>query len=202
VKRGRFIALFGVAAIVLCALACRHVESTGERYYNLDSLLQAQTQLLISTKASLTKNAYLGERKETKKFSPDSLGWIDEFGTLSELALINKSIYRGMYSVRDEQDSKSNLRILSYAIKDQKEESKIPVRNVRIYYLGSLDRIKRIEGTYNEENELYSGSHILSIELQDVYNKTMITSYSIVGHQKMILADSVDFTIEGRIGIN
>jgi hypothetical protein len=202
VKRGRFIALLGVAAIVLCALACRPVESTGERYYNLDSLLQAQTQLLISTKASLTKNAYLGEKKETKKFSPDSLGWIDEFGTLSELALINKSIYRGMYSVRDEQDSKSNLRILSYAIKDQKGESKIPVRNVRIYYLGSLDRIKRIEGTYNEENELYSGSHSLSIELQDVYNKTMITSYSIVGHQKMILADSVDFTIEGRIGIN
>jgi hypothetical protein len=202
VKRRRFIDLIGVAAVVLCALACRPVENTGERYYNLDSLLQAQTQLLIATKASLTKNAYLGERKETKKFSPDSLGWIDEFGTLSELALINKSIYRGMYSVRDEEDSKSNLRILSYAIKDQKEESKIPVRNVRIYYLGSLDRIKRIEGTYNEENELYSGSHRLSIELQDVYNKTMITSYSIAGHQKMILADSVDFTIEGLIGIN
>jgi hypothetical protein len=202
VKGRRFIDLIGVVAIVLGALACRPVENTGERYYNLDSLLQAQTQLLISTKASLTKNAYLGKRKETKKFSPDSLGWIDEFGTLSELALINKPIYRGMYSVRDEQDNKSNLRILSYAIKDQKKESKIPVRNVRIYYLGSLDRIKRIEGTYNEENELYSGSHRLSIELQDVYNKTMITSYSIVGHQKMILADSVDFTIEGQIGIN
>jgi hypothetical protein len=202
VKQKRFLSLIGVAAIALFVLACRPVENTGERYYNLDSLLQAQTQLLISTKASLTKSAYLGERKETKKFSPDSLGWIDEFGTLSELALINKPIYRGMYSVTDEQDSKSNLRILSYAIKDKKEKSKIPVRDVRIYYLGSLDRIKRIEGSYNEENELYRGAHRLSIELQDVYNKTMITSYSIVGHQKMILADSVDFTIEGRIGIN
>jgi hypothetical protein len=187
---------------VLCALACKPVENTGERYYNLDSLLQAQTQLLIATKASLTKSAYLGERKETKQLSPDSLGWIDEFGTLSELALINKPIYRGMYSVMDEQDNKSNLRILSYAIKDKAQEGKIPVRNVRIYYLGSLDRIKRIEGSYHEENELYRGSHTLSIELKDVYNKTMITSYSIVGHQKMILADSVDFTIEGQIGIN
>jgi hypothetical protein len=202
VKQRRFVGLIGVAGIVLCAIACKPVENTSERYYNLDSLLQAQTQLLISTKPSLTKSAYLGERKETKRFSPDSLGWIDEFGTLSELALINKPIYRGMYSVRDEQDSKSNLRILSYVIKDKEEESKIPVRNVRIYYLGSLDRIKRIEGSYNEENELYRGTHRLSIELQDVYNKTMITSYSIEGHQKMILADSVDFTIEGQIGIN
>jgi hypothetical protein len=202
VKQRRFVSLSGLAAIVLCAFACKPVENKGERYYNLDSLLQAQTQLLITTKASLTKSAYLGERKETKKLSPDSLGWIDEFGTLSELALINKPIYRGMYSVMDEQDNKSNLRILSYAIKDRKQEGKLPVRNVRIYYLGSLDRIKRIEGTYREENELYRGSHTLSIELQDVYNKTMITSYSIVGHQKMILADSVDFTIEGQIGIN
>lgn len=191
-----------VAVVITLTTSCRPVENTGERYYNLDSLLQAQTQLLISTKATLTKTAGLGDAKETKEFAPDSAGWIEEFGTLSELAFINKPIYRGMYSVSDEGDSKSNLRVLSYSVKEKEKESKVPVRNVRIYYLGTLDRIKRIEGVYNEENELYQGSHEFSIELQDIYNKTMITSYSIVGHQKMILADSVDFTIEGKIGIN
>jgi hypothetical protein len=190
------------AVLITLVIACKPVENTGEQYYNIDSLLQAQTQLLISTKASLTKSAGLGDARETKQFSPDSMGWVEEFGTLSELALINKPIYRGMYAVSDERDSKSNLRVLSYSIKENDKESKVPVRKVRIYYLGTLDRVKRIEGVYNEENELYQGSHQLSIELQDIYNKTMITSYSIVGHQKMILADSVDFTIEGKIGIN
>ena len=184
-------------------MACRPVENTSEKYYNLDSLFQSQTQLLIVSKASLTKTAVLGEKKETKKSSPDSLGWIDEFGTLSELALINKPTYRGLYLINDAQDSKSNLRVLSYSLKNENEyKEKIPVRNVKIYYLGSLDRIRRIEGLYNEENELYHGSHNFSIELQDVYNKNMITSYSITGDQKMILADSVAFSIQGRVGFN
>jgi hypothetical protein len=180
-------------------MACKPVENKGEKYYNIDSLFQAQSQLLFSTKASLTKVAVLGDKKEETKFSPDSLGWIREFGTLSELSLINKPIYRGLYDVNDGSDVKSNLRVLSYTVKKGK---KVPVPLLRIYYLGSLNNIRHIEGSYNEENELYSGSHILSLELQDVYNKTVITSYSIQGHQKMILADAVDFTIDGQIKID
>lgn len=191
-----------ILTCAVCFSGCRPAENRSEKYYNLDSLFQAQTQLLIASKATLTKTAELGEKKERKSFSPDSLGWIDEFGTLNELALINKPTYRGLYLIHDEQDRKSNLRILSYSLKKGADNKKIPVRYVNIYYLGSLDRIKRIEGLYNEENELYRGSHYFSIELQDVYNKNMLTSYSIKGHQKMILADSVDFTIEGRIGTN
>jgi hypothetical protein len=192
-----------VLALLTYFTACRPVENTGEKYYNLDSLFQSQTKLLIASKAKLTKTATLGEKKEMKKFSPDSLGWIDEFGTLSELALINKPTYRGLYLINDAQDLKSNLRVLSYSLKKEREkEEKIPVRNVKIYYLGSLDRIKRIEGLYNEENELYHGSHHFSIELQDVYNKNMITSYSITGEQKMILADSVAFSVHGQVGFN
>lgn len=202
VKQNCFVSLFAIGVLASFAIGCRPVENTGERYYNLDSLLQAQTQLLIATKASLTKSAWLGGVKETKKFSPDSIGWVEEFGTLSELALINKPIYRGLYSVSDERDSKSNLRVLTYSVKEADKTNKAPVRNVMIYYLGSLDKIKRIVGVYQEANELYHGSHQLSIELQDIYNKTIITSYSIEGHQKMILADSVDFTIEGQVGIN
>ncbi len=191
--------LFIVALSTWCILACEPVENSGDTYYNLDSLFQSQTQLLISSKAKVNKIAQLGGKKETSSFLPDSLGWIDEFGTLSELALINKPIYRGSYQVSDEKDNKSNLRILYYSLKKDK---KSPIQFVRIYYLGSLSNIKRIEGLYNEENELYTGSRNLSVELQDVYNKKMITYYSIEGHQKMILADSVDFKIEGSIGIN
>ena len=181
------------------AMGCRPVEKTGEKYYNLDSLFQAQSQLLISEKAKLRKSATLDEKNDTAYFAPDSLGWINELSTLSTLALINKPIYMGLYSVKDERDSKSNLQVLSYSVNEGKE---VPVPFVRIYYLGSLSNVKRIEGVYKEENELYTGSQALSIELQDVYNKTVMTSYIINGHQKMILADSVDFEIEGQISIN
>jgi hypothetical protein len=199
VRQKQIVFLLIVTSIVATALACRPVEKTGEKYYDLDSLFQAQSQLLISEKARLRKSATLDKKKDTASFAPDSLGWINEFGTLSTLALINKPIYLGLYTIENEQDSKSNLHVLSYSVKEGK---KVPVPFVKIYYLGSLNNIKRIEGVYNEENELFTGSQTLSIELQDVYNKTVMTSYIISGHQKMILADSVDFEIEGRISIN
>jgi hypothetical protein len=180
-------------------MACKPEERTGEKYYNLDSLFHAQSEFLTSVKAELKKSATLGEEKDSTAFAPDSLGWIDELGILSTLGLINKPIYMGLYSVQNEPDSKSNLHVLSYsAIKGKI----VPVPFVKIYYLGSLDNIKRIEGSYTEENELYTGTQTLTIELQDVYNKTVMTSYTIEGHQKMILADSVDFEIKGRITLN
>lgn len=192
-----------LSAVAVCFTACQPIEGTGEKYYNLDSLLQAQTQLLVSSKAKLTKTVVLGEKTETTTVLPDSSGWANEFGTLSELALINKPVYRGLYSVSDDPDNRSNLRVLTYSAKtENNKKADVAVDQVKIYYLGSLNHIKRIEGIYTEDNELYNGTHNLSIELQDVYNKNMITSYSVVGHQKMILADSVEFAIQGQIGLN
>jgi hypothetical protein len=185
--------------MVAAVSACTNVKDTPSHYYAFDSLISAQITYLTHSKARLTKTASLDDRADSISFiSPDSAGWSKELGVFLQLDVINKSIYRDKYNVHDGKDPKSNLTVRYY---DAKNESvnEVPVPLLRIYYQGNLNNIKRIEGIYQEENSLYRSSQVLSLDLQDIHNKTVLTSYTIKGSQKMIMADSLLFSIDARI---
>jgi hypothetical protein len=103
-------------------------------------------------------------------------------------------MHKAVYKVEEYADSKSNLTVKSFATTED-----LPVRFLKIYYQKSLSQLRKIEAQYNEANSLYSSRRFLTMEFENVYNKTILTSYSISGGQKMFLDDSVQYNIDANI---
>lgn len=167
-----------------------------QHYYPFDSLLNNQVQHLARAKATLSKKAAIGEKEELKTFIPkDTLAWRHELDVFAQLNDINKPVNRGKYRiVPHAKDRNSNL--LIYTLESTE---KLPVSFLKVYYLETLSNIRKIEGLYRQESSLMHTSRYLSMEFQHINNKTVLTSYSMKGGQKMLLGDSVEFSIHGSI---
>jgi hypothetical protein len=110
---------------------------------------------------------------------------------------INKPINRDRYSVDELPDPRSNLRMRSF----RDTSGDLPVSYVRVYYHGVPQRVRKIEALYTELNGLYKTSRSLALEFDYINGAPVMTSYSIVGGQKMFLDDSVQYEIKGRVTI-
>jgi hypothetical protein len=199
IKIRSFIHLFVIVSVLMFSIsAC---EQRGEHYagyYPIDSLISSQIHFLTKAKASTHKVARLGEKEEKQTIQPnDSTGWINELDIFRELKTLNKPINAGAYKVEDGlTDNRSNLKIKTIVT-----DKILPVRSMKIYYYGKPENVKRIEAQFNEVNSLYSSSRFLTMEFQDVYNKPVLSSYSITGGQKMFLGDTVVFSMKGSIAL-
>ena len=178
--------------------ACNSSEKEG-MLYPIDSLVTAQIQELSAVHARLQKEAVLGETADSISYTPgDSLNWAKELDIFKQLNIINKPINYHTYRVEDGiQDSSSNLTVKSFV-----NTTNVPVRFLRVYYQLSIDKPRKIEASYVEKSTLYVSERLLNLEFSQINNKTILTSYSISGAQKIILADSVPFLIKGKIFID
>jgi len=167
-------------------------------YYPMDSLIQAQIQFLTESKALLTKKAEINGAEETSTFEPkDSSAWAHELDIFAELNAINSPVNKGNYRVESGvRDSTSNLSVQLIIGK-----ASLPIVYVKIFYLETLSKIRRVEALYQEENSLLKGSRLLILEFQEINNKTVLVSYSIEGSQQMFLGDAVQFVVKGTIAI-
>jgi len=189
-----------VVLSVVWLFSCTKSDTSHAVYYPVDSLIQAQIDYLSTHSAVLHKYATMGTGQDTAKYRPkDTTAWANELGPLLRLDVINKPIHRGKYKVENNlRDPNSNLRIRAFtALEDE-----LPVAYLKVYYQGTPQQVRRIEGTYREVTGLYTSTQVLSLELQDMHNKTVLTSYSIKGGQKMILADSMALGVDGWIALN
>jgi hypothetical protein len=176
-------------------------------FYPIDSLVSAQIQNLTTVHATLHKEVFVAEKIDTLSYIPaDSGQWVKEMNIFRQLEVINKPINRGSYQIEDGlTDTTSNLTVKAFTIKNDlpSEDIKdLPVKYIRVYYQDSMNKPRKIEALYDEENTLYKSSRFLSLEFRQVNNKTILTSYFIKGGQKMILADSVAFYIRGNIVVD
>lgn len=183
---------------VLSLLAACQSEKQPATFYPMDSLILDQVEHLANIRARLFKEAFLDGETDTITYVPDNVGWEKELAIFSKLNEINKPINRNNYEVSDGLlDSGSNLTVKAFrSLRD------LPVVYLRIYYQGTLEKPRKIEAMYDEENLLFSSRRLLSMHLQQVDSKTVVTSYSVKGGQKMILGDSVAFTIRGNVLID
>ncbi|HEY8937779.1 MAG TPA: hypothetical protein VIM65_21275 [Cyclobacteriaceae bacterium] len=169
------------------------------RYFNIDSVVGNQVAYLPKVKSVLTKQVLFNGKEDSAVIAPkDSVAWATELDVFRQLDVINKPINKGLYSVVDERDTKSNLMIRSFTSTNEE----LAVQILKIYYHNSIANLRKIEGLYLEKNYLYTSTINLSMEFDNLYNKITLTNYTIEGSQKMFLGDSVNFTIAGRVKIN
>ncbi len=176
--------------------ACEHKRSETTYYYALDSLLNDQVQYLTVSHATLSKKGFIDGKEDAASFIPkDTSRWKYELDVFAELNDINKPANVGKYQMeKNLKDSNSNL--LIYSIESTEP---LPVVFLKVYYLDTPSNIRKIEGLYREESSLLKSARQLSMEFQNINNKIVLTSYSITGGQKVLLGDSVQFSVTGLI---
>ena len=70
---------------------------------------------------------------------------------------------------------------------------------MKFYYLGQFKHLKKLEASYHEENTLYSTKLFLWMEFDDINSRMVLDKYGMEGIQKMVLSDSVPFSIKSSI---
>ena len=168
-----------------------------EALYPVDSLLNAQARYLAEKKALLKKVVALSGKEEEISLSPkDIIAWRNELEAFTALDVINKPINRRYYSVEDLSDNRSNLKVKSFATKED-----LPVRFIKIYYYKEPNKLRRLEAQFKESNSLYNSSRDLAMDFQQFGDTIVLTSYNIIGGQKMLLDDSVQYRVRGSLSI-
>lgn len=143
----------------------------------------------------MSKEAILGDARDHVEYVPDSTGWKKELDIFRQLEAMNKPLNKTKYLIDDGlYDPGSNLTVKAFTSLEP-----LPVRSLRIFYDTDIQKPRKIEAIFDEENSLYESSKNLLLEFQLINNKNLLTYYSIDGGQKMILSDSVTFSVKGKI---
>jgi hypothetical protein len=166
--------------------------------YPIDSLLSAQASYLAKNKVNLKKVVVLGGKEEEVSVGPiDSTAWRSELEVFTALDVINKPVNRNYYSVEELSDVRSNLNMKSFSTQNED----LPVKYFRIYFQQRPDRIRKIEARFNEISSLYTSSRELRMDFHQFGDKVVLTSYEIIGGQKMVMDDSVQYRIKGSLTV-
>lgn len=178
----------------LSLLGCAMGENkASRRLLGLDSLVSRQSALLDERGFALEKNAAVNDKRQTTTLTPDSLGWSNELSVFRQLEVIERPSFRDHYVITETEDTNSNLRVLSLMA----DTSTVPVSYIRYYYLKTRSNVHRIEARYLETNPLYVSTRYLVLEFEESNGQRLIHRYSVEGYQKIMLADSVHFSITG-----
>lgn len=188
-----------VIFLLITGLGSCNSDRQSAAYYPIDSLITGQIQYLTTIQAGLFKEALLSGKTDTLSYIPrDTIAWVNELDIFRKLEIINKPINKGSYLVDDGLfDPGSNLTVKAFT-----SLKKLPVVYLKVYYQGSIEKPRKIEALFDEANPLYESARLLSMHFQQIDNRTLLTSYSIKGGQKMIFGDSVAFYIKGKILID
>jgi hypothetical protein len=191
-----FTFLFMATSIV----ACKQADLTYDKpYFDFDSLITVQIEK-ASAKDSIHKEAMLDGKQDLTSFLLDSTRLAHEWDVFRQLDIINKPLYKSSYKITEEEDTKSNLTVRSYAWSgDSKIKPLVPF--VHFYFHAQFKNLKKIESSYREENALYFTERNLMLGFSDLSGEPLINEYTIAGSQKMILSENVKFSIRGKIGM-
>jgi hypothetical protein len=185
------------ASIMFSLASCSMEKRIADPLYDVDSLIQTQIKYLKVYKASIEKRALLDGVQNVTTITPkDSTDWIEELAIFLELSVINKPSNKTYYKIEETLDDRSNLNVRSFISTDE-----LPVTFLKLYYYRSLDQLRKVEAQYSEANALYKSTRFLTMEFEQIFNKTLLTSYAVAGGQKMFLDDSVQYSIRANIAV-
>ena len=182
-----------VLLVVILTSACSKERPTNEGYFPIDSLLDAQVRILVAGQAKLTKHTTLGDSASSVSMTPENdQKWRDELVIFYDLSIINKPINQGAYKVNE-------TLLDSFRVKSFEARKELPVRYLKVYYEKAAGTIRRIEARYSESNVMYASQRYLTLTFHNVSGKSVLTSYTFDGGQKIVLGDTVRYQIHTEI---
>lgn len=162
-------------------------------YFDFDSLIAVQERALVDRHTTLNKKVMLDGEGDSSTQQLDSVIIAHELDVFRQLDIINKPLYSKTYKITDgEKDKQSNLFKRQYIALVPS-----PVPFITFYYQGTPDQLRKIESFYQESNTLYSTQRKLTLEFEGSTGGLLLSRYKLAGGQKMILTDTVQFSIEG-----
>lgn len=186
-----------ISLAVMAMAGCSSEREQPAGLFNVDSLINVQVQNLLAQQATIHKTARLNGEEKTSTVAPgDTVAWEQELSIFLGLDVLNKPINKGEYTVRTEKDPETGLQIKSFTTTED-----LPVQFLKVYYEESPENIRRIEARYHENNSLYASTRLLTMNFAETNNVRLLSSYQIVGGQKMFLDDSVEYDITATIDL-
>lgn len=172
-----------------CDPGVERVETT---YFNVDSLLNEQLQLLSNLNPTLNKLANIDGKTEERSLKLDSAGWAGELNIFYQ-SDINVPELIGSYEKKILQDNET--KIISYVALEPKN---VGIEYLKlIYFSGELINI---ESLFTERNYLYLTRRKLSMDFEPGSNGDLLLKrYIIDGKQKMILKDTIHYQIQTNL---
>lgn len=184
--------------VLAIAASCSEHQPVVGSYYDIDSLFDKQIGFLLKAKATLEKNARVGEEDSHVVFVPeDSASWAEELEIFRNLNVINKPVNRGLYLDTIRKDRSSNLTVRSFEALDDD----LSVERLDIFFLNVPEDIRRIEAIYREDNVMFTTRRRLRVDFRKQDGGAIISAYNVTGGQKMLLGDSVRYAVTAKISV-
>lgn len=175
-------------AIVSLLFSCEGIQKeaqTVNRYYDVDSLItSAIAKSLPEDKVlKVSKEVEIDGEKESKEFSYDSIALENELRLFRQMD-INEPAFAFSY---DEEKGEGMIR---YQLKSKEKQTGITKLSVT-----KNANQQVIEGLFSENNQIYYTSRKLKLRIEN----GMIKSYEMAGKQKMMLKDTIYYSMKGII---
>lgn len=177
----RFLLLLVFIVLLGCSQLKPEMNITS--YYNLDSLITQQVKVLSDRNVRLTKTVSINDSSETRVIQMDSSEWEKELQFFRQLN-INEPRLVGGFRV-DSTGSRINYL--------PKKQTSSRVEELTIIF--QEGNVSEISGRIFEENDIYETKKNILV----VFDNEIIESYALSGYQKIVLKDSAEFTIIGKI---
>lgn len=156
-------------------------------YFNLLGFLETQAKELNQRQPTVEKQVLLRDgQRETAQVT--KLDWAKELQIFQQ-ADINKPALRGLYQV-DSATTTEGLIRRSYRRQPGTEH---PVEQLSILSAGSA--VQELTATVAQDNPLVYSAKTLTLRCQN----GRITSYQVQGVQKLVLFDSVHYSVQSRV---
>ncbi|GEM_PF-4947309 len=156
-------------------------------YYNLDSLVTAQVDLLSTQGLVPFKVAMVNQKQETDTLVADSTTWANELQAFRILDL-NKSNLLNAYQTVDSQTG--------YTYKLKPEEARQGVIELSIRQF-SNSKPATITGRFEETNNLYSSQREYELQFD---GQGYLQYYKLDGRQRVAFGEWVSYNVEGHVG--
>ena len=184
-----------VLLVLVCAIfsACSKQQQDNIKILvDMDSLLDAQIQVLAQMNAKVMKKARINDEVDQKLLGLSKGDWQNEIAAFKDLQLDKEVAYRS-FSLDTLEDNE--FTVIRYKAQNKSEKG---LSQVDFYYKNNS--LRKITAQRNNQNILFKETKLLTLNFnrQLEYN-SLLASYHMSGSQEVIFSKSLKYAVCGEI---